>query len=150
MLLVGQGVGQLMHQRFALIVGVAGGIEDEQPLLPVIVEGGGLLSQQVDLFTGQVEFLRDQAKHLQGQLFGVDFFLAGPALGVLLQIAPEAVLAEDLRRNFVADGPAGDLRKSEDHLVHLREERGGGLRQGGRSGEQDGEQQTSGHQTPPA
>ena len=55
MLLVGQRVGQFMGQRDHLLVVGLGGIEDEQALLLVVVEGRGLFGQQVAGFRARLK-----------------------------------------------------------------------------------------------
>jgi hypothetical protein len=129
MLLVGQGVGQLMGQRDDLLTIVLGRIQHEQAFLLVIVESGGLFGQQVAGFPSQVEIMWHQAEHLEHDFSCVGFLVALGVFDAFFHHFAEVVLGEDLGGDGSLHFPAGDVRKRPEHLVDLRENR---LSRGGR------------------
>ena len=71
--LVRQCVGQLVNQSDFLKV--LGSPRRQVKLFrSIVVERGGLFGEDVDVLFGQIEIFTDETKHLQGQLFGSNFF----------------------------------------------------------------------------
>ena len=72
-MLVGKGVGEFVNQDEAL-GDLRGAFEEEHFLLAVVVEGGGLLGEEVDGGCFEIVGFGDESEELEGQLFDADLF----------------------------------------------------------------------------
>ena len=70
-ILIGQGVRELVSQHGRLALGRRG-VGDEELLAVIVVESGGLFGEQVDFVLGEVEILRDEAELLECEFLGAD------------------------------------------------------------------------------
>ena len=88
----------------------------------VIVEGGGLLGEQLDGALGEVEIGRDQAELLQGQLLGADLLRLGNLLHPLVQEVVDLFLGDEVAGNGVMQLHPGDLGELDGDAIGLAAE----------------------------
>ena len=116
---------QFVHQHRLLRFG-GSGLGDEQFLLVVIVEGGGLLGEQVHGVLGEVEIGGHESELLQCQLFGADLLRLSHFLDALLEKLVHLGFGDEAAGDAVLQLQPGDFLQVGGDGVNTGEEVSGG------------------------
>src|SRR5208283_6126812 len=98
----------------------AGRTGEEQLALVVIVEGGGLLGEQIHGARGQVEIGGDQAELLKRQFLDADFLRRGLFLQPLLEVGVDLFFVDEVTRYRVPQRKPGDAGELAGDLRDLQ------------------------------